>query len=76
MWSVLIYERTRLCKKYLSLPHNLIQETMKKTKKQKETEENEVVPEEKKSKIRLYWEDRDRRGIPEGQILNMRAVLK
>jgi len=55
-------------------PH-LIKETMKKTKKQKETVENEVVPEEKKSKIRLYWEDRDRRGIPEGQILN-RAVLR
>jgi len=54
----------------------LINETMKKTKKQKETVENEVVPEEKKSKIRLYWEDRDRRGVPEGQILNMRAVLK
>ena len=49
---------------------------MKKTKKQTENVENEVVPEEKKSKIRLYWEDRDRRGVPEGQILNMRAVLK
>jgi len=49
---------------------------MKKTKKQKETEENEVVPEEKKSKIRLYWEDRVRRGIPEGEMLSMGEVLK
>jgi len=49
---------------------------MKKTKKQTENVENEVVPEEKKSKIRLYWEKRDRLGIPDGEILNMRAVLK
>ncbi|MCL2739497.1 MAG: hypothetical protein FWE30_08650 [Bacteroidales bacterium] len=48
---------------------------MKKTKKQTEKEENEVVLEEKKSKIRLYWEDRQRRGVPPGQILN-RAVLR
>jgi len=54
----------------------LIKETMKKTKKQTEKEENEVVPEEKKSKFTLYWEDRRRRGIPPGEILNMRAVLK
>jgi hypothetical protein len=49
---------------------------MKGAKKQKDTEVNEIVPEEKKSKIRLYWEDRDRRGIGKGKILNMRAVLK
>ena len=29
----------------------------------------------KKSKFRLYWEDRERRGI-EGTIINMRTVLK
>jgi len=34
------------------------------------------VFEEKKSKIRLYWEDRERRGVPKGIIYNMRAVLK
>ena len=49
---------------------------MKKTKKQTENVENEVVPEEKKSKIRLYWEERQRLGIPKGKILNMRMVLK
>ena len=48
---------------------------MKKTKKQKETVENEVVPEEKKSKFTLYWEKRQRLGIPDGEILN-RAVLR
>jgi len=54
----------------------LIKETMKKTKKQTEKEENEVVPEEKKSKFRLYWEEGERLGIPPAKILNMRAVLK
>jgi hypothetical protein len=49
---------------------------MKKTGKIKEKEVNEAVPEEKKSKIRLYWEDRERRGVPKGIIHNMRAVLK
>jgi len=49
---------------------------MKRTKSKKEQVENEVVPEEKKSKIALYWEKRDRLGIPPGEILNMRAVLK
>jgi len=48
---------------------------MRKAKKQTEKEENKVVPEERKSKIRLYWDDRERRGVPEGQILN-RAVLR
>ena len=35
-----------------------------------------VATEKPKSKIRLYWEDRERRGIPPGEILNMRAVLR
>jgi hypothetical protein len=34
------------------------------------------VSEVKKSKIALYWEDRERRGIPPGIIHNMRAILK
>ena len=47
------------------------------TKKQsKEKEVNTLDTEVKKSKIALYWEDRERRGIPEGIIHNMRAVLK
>ena len=49
---------------------------MKRTKKETEKEVNEIVPEEKKSKITLYWEDRDRRGVGKGKILNMRAILK
>jgi len=49
---------------------------MKRTKSKADKEENEVVPEVKKSKIRLYWENRERRGIPKGTIVNMRAVLK
>ncbi|MCL2737997.1 MAG: hypothetical protein FWE30_00950 [Bacteroidales bacterium] len=49
---------------------------MKKTKRQTDKVENEVVPEEKKSKIRLYWEECERLGIPKGKILNMRMVLK
>ncbi|MCL2728383.1 MAG: hypothetical protein FWD56_08385 [Bacteroidales bacterium] len=49
---------------------------MKRTKNKTEQEENEVVPEERKSKITLYWEKRRRLGIPPGEILNMRAVLK
>ena len=48
---------------------------MARTKKEKEKEVAEVVPQEKKSKITLYWEDRERRGA-KGQIINMRAVLK
>jgi len=46
----------------------------KKITKDKETKAPDT--EVKKSKIRLYWEDRERRGIPPGIILNMRAVLK
>jgi len=49
---------------------------MKRTKNKTEKVENEVVPEVKKSKIALYWEDRERRGVPKGTIVNMRAVLK
>jgi hypothetical protein len=49
---------------------------MKRTKNKADKEGNEIVPEEKKSKITLYWEDRRRRGIPPGEILNMRAILK
>jgi len=30
----------------------------------------------KKSKFRLFWEDRERRGVPPGVIHNIRAVLK
>ena len=48
---------------------------MKRTKSKKEQEENEVVPEEKKSKFTLYWEKRERLGIPPGKIIN-RAVLR
>ena len=49
---------------------------MKGTKKKTKKDVNEVVLEEKKSKITLYWEDRERRGVGEGEIRNMRAVLK
>jgi hypothetical protein len=49
-------------------------EYMKKTTTDKEVKA--PATEEKKSKITLYWEDRERRGIPPGVILNMRAVLK
>jgi hypothetical protein len=50
---------------------------MKKSKKTA-TEQEAKTPgtEVKKSKITLYWEDMERRGIPPGKILNMRAVLK
>jgi hypothetical protein len=48
---------------------------MKRTVTKGEKRESEV-PEERKSKIRLYREDRQRRGIPPGEILNMRLVLK
>jgi hypothetical protein len=48
---------------------------MKKVKKQTGKEVKEPVPEEKKSKITLYWEDRERRGVPKGVIIN-RAVLR
>ena len=41
-----------------------------------EKEAQTTSTEEKKSKIRLYWEDQERRGIPPGIIHNMRAVLK
>ena len=34
------------------------------------------VEEKPKSKIRLYWEDQEKRGIPPGIIHNMRAVLR
>jgi len=64
-----------MCKKCFIFAPHVINETMKKTKKQKETVENEVVPEEKKSKFTLYWEKRQRLGIPDGEILN-RAVLR
>jgi len=50
---------------------------MKQTKKittEKKAKDPDV--EVKKSKIRLYWEDQERRGIPPGIIHNMRAVLK
>ena len=49
---------------------------MKRTEQTREKEENEVVPEKRKSKIRMYWEERERLGIPPGKILDMRAVLK
>jgi len=49
---------------------------MKGTKNKREKEVNEVVPEGKKSKILLFWEERERQGFKEGTILNMRAVLK
>ena len=45
---------------------------MKRTKKEKEKEVNEIVPQEKKSKIALFWEQNP----SEGKIINMRAVLK
>jgi len=45
---------------------------MKRTKNEKEKEANEIVPQEKKSKIRLFWEQKP----TEGKILNMRLVLK
>jgi len=47
------------------------------TKKQT-TEKGVKTPdtEVKKSKIRLFWEDQERRGVPPGIIHNMRAVLK
>jgi hypothetical protein len=48
---------------------------MKQTKKQTDREIKETVLEEKKSKIRLYWEDLERRGIPKGVIHN-KAVLR
>ena len=49
---------------------------MKQTKKTA-TEQEVKTPgiEVKKSKIRLYWEDLERRGIPKGVILN-KAVLR
>jgi hypothetical protein len=46
---------------------------MKKTRKIKEKEVNEAVPEEKKSKIRLYWESMNGE---KGIIVNMRQVMK
>ena len=45
---------------------------MKRTKNKTEKEENEIVPEERKSKIALYWEKKPN----EGTIVNMRAVLR
>jgi hypothetical protein len=49
---------------------------MKQAKKQTGKEVKETVPKEKKSKIALYWEKREKLGIPPGTIHNMRAVLK
>jgi len=49
---------------------------MKRTKDKTEKEENAVVPEERKSKITLFWEKRDRLGFPPGEIINRRAALK
>jgi len=50
---------------------------MKRTKKiTTEREAKSPDSDVKKSKIALYWEDRERRGIPPGVILNRRAVLK
>jgi hypothetical protein len=45
---------------------------MKRTKQKREIEVNEAVPDEKKSKIALYWEKKPN----EGTIVNMRAVLR
>ena len=45
---------------------------MKRTKNKTGKEGNEIVPQEKKSKIALYWEKKP----SEGTIINMRAVLK
>jgi len=46
------------------------------TKKQTTAKELKTLDTEvKKSKITLYWEDRERRGAI-GTIVNMRAVLK
>ena len=46
--------------------------------KEKTTNRQAVTAESEKpkSKVTLYWEDRRRRGIPPGEILNMRAVLR
>jgi len=50
---------------------------MKRTKKITKNKEAKTPDTEvRKSKIRLYWEDQERRGIPPGIIHNMRAVLK
>jgi len=46
----------------------------KKHRKVKEVKTPDI--EVKKSKITLYWEDQERRGVPPGIIHNMRAVLK
>jgi len=50
---------------------------MKQTRKKTEKIDEPIkTVEVKKSKIRLYWEDQERRGIPPGVIHNMRAVLR
>jgi hypothetical protein len=49
---------------------------MKRTKEKKEKVEHAVVPEAKKSKFTLYWEEGERLGYPPAQILNMRSVLR
>jgi len=50
---------------------------MKRTKKNSTEKELKTPDKEvKKSKITLFWEDQERRGIPPGIIHNMRAVLK
>jgi len=48
---------------------------MKQINKQTDKQAKKTVPEERKSKIRLYWEDLERRGIPKGVIHN-KAVLR
>ena len=48
---------------------------MKRTKNKADKEGNEIVPQEKKSKIRLYWEERARLGA-RCEYINWRAVLK
>jgi len=66
-----------LCKeKTITFASSPIKEITMRTKSKTEKEENEVVPEERKSKITLYWEKRDRLGYPPGEIINRRAVLK
>ena len=48
---------------------------MKQTKKTTKQEVKTPNTEIKKSKIALYWEDLERRGIPKGVIYN-KAVLR
>jgi hypothetical protein len=49
---------------------------MKPSEKNTDVQANAVfAPEERKSKITLYWEKRERLGA-KGEIVNMRSVLK